>query len=305
MGGDKAPMERSMKILLAMDTSSASQAALEEIAERPWPAGSSFEVVSVVEPSHLWTTSEVAQEAAHRANQVVERAVERLCSKGQAANGVAPSGDPKSIILDRARSSSADLVVVGSHGVSAITRFLLGNVAATVLRYAPSSVEVVRARVRNEGRDKMKVLLATDGSEYSDRAARSIVERPWPANTEVRVLSTVELILSATRALLEPPFTDSEFIASARTEAMKRSQNAIARARQILSAPGLNISESISVLLDTPKKIILDEAAQWGADLIVLGSHGRHGVDRLLLGSVSEAVAMHAECSVEVIRKTG
>ena len=291
-----------MKILLAMDTSSASQAALEEITERPWPAGSSFEVVGVVEPSHLWTTSEIAQEAARRAKEVVQRAVERLHSANQAATGAALSGNPKTVILDWARSSSTDFVIVGSHGVSALTRFLLGNVATSVLRYAPCSVEVVRARSR-KGADKMKVLLATDGSKYSERAARSIAERPWPSGTEIRVLSAVELILPATRALLEPPFVDSPFVESARAEAMKRSQDAIAGATEILSATRLNVSESISVLLDTPKVIILDEAARWGADLIVSGSHGRHGVDRFLLGSVSEAVAMHAECSVEVIRR--
>lgn len=155
-----------------------------------------------------------------------------------------------------------------------------------------------------KGPANMKVLLATDGSEFSERAAGSIAERPWPAGSEVRVLSAVELILPATRALLEPPFIDSAFIESARADAMKRSQDAIAHARQILSATALNVSESISVLLGTPKSIILDEAARWGADVIVLGSHGHRGVDRFLLGSVSEAVAMHARCSVEVIRKT-
>jgi len=149
----------------------------------------------------------------------------------------------------------------------------------------------------------MKVLLATDGSESSELAAQSIVERPWTKGTEIRVLSAVELILPATRAFLQPPLIHSAFIDCVRVEAMKRAQDAITRSREILSAADLNVSESISVLLETPKTIILDEAAEWGADLIVLGSHGRHGIDRFLLGSVSEAVAMHAGCSVEVIRK--
>jgi hypothetical protein len=51
-----------------------------------------------------------------------------------------------------------------------------------------------------------------------------------------------------------------------------------------------------------PRAVILDEASKWNANLIVLGSHGRHGMDRLLMGSVSEAVAFHAHCSVEVVR---
>ena len=54
---------------------------------------------------------------------------------------------------------------------------------------------------------------------------------------------------------------------------------------------------------DGAKNAILAEAAEWGADLIVLGSHGRRGFDRFQLGSVSEAIAMHAQCSVEIIRK--
>jgi nucleotide-binding universal stress UspA family protein len=52
-----------------------------------------------------------------------------------------------------------------------------------------------------------------------------------------------------------------------------------------------------------PRAFILDEAKAWGADLIVLGSHGRHGLDRLLMGSVSESVALYAHCSVEVVRQ--
>jgi len=73
-------------------------------------------------------------------------------------------------------------------------------------------------------------------------------------------------------------------------------------ARKTLEAAGLTTSESISVLVASPKEIILQEAAEWPADMIVLGSHGSSGLSRFLLGSTSEAVATHATCSVEVIR---
>jgi hypothetical protein len=76
----------------------------------------------------------------------------------------------------------------------------------------------------------MKVLLATDRSEFSELAAQSIAERSWPVGTEECVLTAVELILPATRALLEPPFIDSAFIESARADAMKRAQDAISQA---------------------------------------------------------------------------
>jgi nucleotide-binding universal stress UspA family protein len=286
-----------MKVLLAMDTSSASQIALNDVLARPWPAGSSIEVLSVVEPSHLWTTSEAAEQAPRRAGEVVDVAIEQIRAKGFDATGGVSGGDPKTVILDRAQTAEANLVVVGSHGVSPITQFLLGNVASAVLRYAPCSVEIVR------GFRSSKILLATDGSDTSQLAAESIAERPWPAGTEVRVLNVVELTLPTARALLEPPFVDEKLMESLREQAMKKSQAAVDSAKEILSAAGLDVSESISVLLTGPKIIILDEATQWGAGLIVLGSHGRRGVDRFLLGSVSEAVALHAGCSVEVIRK--
>ena len=294
-----------MKIVLALDPSSVSPPVLEETLARPWPANSRFEVVSVVEPSHLWTTSEVAVEAERRAQDVVQRAIERLRAAKQDADGAVFSGDPKTVILDRARDSGgvrADFLIVGSHGVSAVMRMLPGNVAATLLQYAPCSVEVVRARIGKADSGNLRVLLATDGSECSERAAKSIAERPWPTGTQVLILSVVELILSSARAMFELPLIDAEYLESARGEAMQRAQDAIARARQILSATTLDVSESISVLADTPKAVILNEAHEWGADLIVLGSHGRHGMDRFLVGSVSEAVATHAHCSVEVIR---
>jgi nucleotide-binding universal stress UspA family protein len=90
-----------------------------------------------------------------------------------------------------------------------------------------------------------------------------------------------------------------------RDEAMKRAQVAIAAAMDILATAGVRVSESLSVLLKSPKEVILDEASQWGADLIVVGSHGRRGIDRFLMGSVAESVASHAGCSVEVARARG
>ena len=71
----------------------------------------------------------------------------------------------------------------------------------------------------------------------------------------------------------------------------------------VLEAAGLTTAESISVLAASPKELILQEAAEWSADWIVLGSHGSSGLSRFLIGSTSETVATHATCSVEVIRQ--
>ena len=83
---------------------------------------------------------------------------------------------------------------------------------------------------------------------------------------------------------------------------MKHAQEAVTEAVGILTPSGAKLSESISVLLKSPREAILEEATAWGADLIVLGSHGRRGIDRFLMGSTAESVATHAKCSVEVLR---
>jgi nucleotide-binding universal stress UspA family protein len=124
------------------------------------------------------------------------------------------------------------------------------------------------------------VLLATDGSETSLAAARAVAQRPWPEDSEFRIVS------------VEEPWA----IKSSRLDP----QEAITSAEQVLTSAGLKTSGA--ALSGNAKEVILEEARKWEADLIVAGSHGRRGFKRFLLGSVSEAVAMNAHCSVVVVR---
>jgi nucleotide-binding universal stress UspA family protein len=284
-----------MKILLAIDFSAASETAVEEVAARPWPAGTSIEVVHALDPSPVLELN-LVEELTRRAQELVARVAERLQAKP-----VILDGDPKLAIPEHAKEIGADLVIVGPHQQSGLARFMLGSVAKAVVRYAPCSVEVVRGLASKDS--PRRILLATDGSEMSMLATRSVAERPWPAGTEVRILSAVELALTTLEGALEPPFINDRSMEVIREAGMKHAQDAIASAEQIIVAAGLTASESISVLVDSPKQIILEEAKEWGADLIVVGSHGRRGITRFMLGSVSEAVATHAACSVDVIRK--
>jgi nucleotide-binding universal stress UspA family protein len=287
-----------MKILLAIDSSAASDAAVNEVGVRPWPSGTTVEALNVVDPSHILHVPQLVEQVTQRAEELVQRAAERLGSYGIETTPLVLSGEPKAVIVDRAGHMNADFVVVGSHGFTGVTRFLLGSVARAVVRFAPCSVEVVRTAVREKsGRTGMRILLATDGSESSVRAAWSVAARPWPTATEIRILSVVELVVP----MFQPPYPSSS-MEKLRSAAMQRSQEAIGAAEQTLIDAGFTASGTVSVLLDSPKTIILDEASRWAADVIVVGSHGRNGLNRFLLGSVSEAVATHADCSVEVIR---
>jgi nucleotide-binding universal stress UspA family protein len=207
------------------------------------------------------------------------------------------------MLVEEAKELSAELIIVGAHSAAGMAGFLLGSVAKAVIRTAPCSVEVARHTHRAPGHHPgMKVLLSVDESEYSTAAAKSIAARPWPAESEIRVMSVVDLAPSFLQAAFEPAFIDPSGMNELREQAMERAQTSITEAREILSQAGLRTSEYLSVLLEEPKKAILDQAKEWHADLIVVGSHGRRGFQRFMLGSVSEAVAMHADCSVEIVR---
>ena len=287
-----------MRILLAVDSAKTSELAVRQLGARIWPSGTAVEVLCVVEPSYIEEIPQLIEGVKQRADDLVRDTASQIKALGLASTPTVLTGDPKDIIVAHAAETGTDFVLVGAHQGGESSRFLFGSVARAVVRLAPCSVEVLRSPADDvAGPRPMKVLLATDGSECSAQAARSVAGRPWPAGTEIRILSVVELGLSLFHVPFPPAAEET-----LRAEAMKHTQDAIREAEQILLDAGLPASETISVLLSGTKAIILDEASKWGADLIVLGSHGRRGIHRLLLGSVSEAVAMHAGCSVEIIR---
>jgi nucleotide-binding universal stress UspA family protein len=291
-----------MNILLAVDASPASQAAVNQVAARPWPGRSQVEVLTVVETPGFLMQGLATEELKTRAQHVADAAAAPLRSSQLQAKAVVAVGDPKTEILDHAAAMQADLIVLGANGLGAVERFLLGSVSRAVLRFATCSVALVRESAATSGAG-LKVLLAVDGSEGSRRATQALAARPWPAGTEIRVFSVVELGMSALQASFEIPAFDTEHLESQRAEAMKRTEESIDSALKILEATGVATSESISVLAASPKELILQEAAEWGAEWIVLGSHGSSGLSRFLIGSTSETVATHATCSVEVVRE--
>lgn len=146
----------------------------------------------------------------------------------------------------------------------------------------------------------MKVLLAVDGSAHSEEAAREVARRPWPAGTEVRVVSVVEPLYAPAAEPWGLPagyFTEMEEIAA------KKARGTVEDALSVLREGG---GKGLKLSSETPrgpsKQVILEEAERWGADLIVLGSHGHGFWNRLLLGSVSLGVASAAPCSVEIVK---
>ena len=146
----------------------------------------------------------------------------------------------------------------------------------------------------------MKILLAVDGSAGSNAAVEEVAARPLADGSSIRIISAVEIPFVPTPdtwALPETYLTEMEKAAD------EQAQVAIAAARdRLASVHGKHATITSSVILGHPKEVILDEAEKWDADLIVVGSHGYRGWQRFLLGSVSQAIASHAPCSVQIVR---
>ena len=146
----------------------------------------------------------------------------------------------------------------------------------------------------------MKILLAVDGSPCSDAAIEEVARRPWPEGSSVRVLTAYELPLPPTSETWALPVS---YFEEMNVALRKQAQNVVDDAVQKLRSKLTKTISLDGVLLPgPPRTMILDEAEGWGADLIVVGSHGYRAWERFLLGSVSQSVVSHAKCSVEVVR---
>jgi len=289
-----------MKVLLAIDRCDSQ--VISQVTSRPWPPDTLFCVMSVVDLRHWEGLPELIHDAKYAAESVVKCAADKLTKSGHRAFPETTVGFPKEAISTYAKEWSADLIMVGSHGHGAVTRALLGSIAQAVLHGAHCPIEIVRpvpeSRASTQG---MKILLATDGSECSAKAVDFVANQPWPARSEVRILSVAPLVPA------DVPSLASQFSAplpnlvdELRKRARMQAGEAVASARKTLTPTGLDIYHATP--MGDPRVTILEEAKTCDADLIVLGSHGRHGLERFLMGSVAEAVAANATCSVAVVR---
>ena len=145
----------------------------------------------------------------------------------------------------------------------------------------------------------MKILLATDGSAHSKAMIKEFGGRTFAPTTKVRVISVYE---RSYMVYASPMGAMSQYNAEADKFSQKRATEATENAVAILRKIHPKLSVSTAVIEGSPKVAILKDAEKFGANLIVIGSHGYGAVAGFLLGSVSQTVALHAKCSVEITR---
>lgn len=282
-----------MRVLVAFDGSPDADVAVRLVAGMPWPPGSVIRPVAVEEGElpPLSATERGRGRPDRQSDELVralEHAADSMRRTDLRVDPVVRGGHAASAIVDEAAAFDAQLVVVGSRGLGRVRSLLAGSVAGEVVDRAPCPVLVARsARLRS-------VLLATDGSEPSEAAIRIVARWPIFESTPINVLSV---------ATVARPDPDDADIADAEDLAE------IERHRQIVDGAVTQLRErgrAAIATLETGDAAgrIAAVAETELADLVIIGSRGRTGLRRALLGSVARTVLSSARTSVLVVRMT-
>jgi len=144
----------------------------------------------------------------------------------------------------------------------------------------------------------MRILLALDDSKFSEVVTDALIAQAKSSNAEVHLLHVVEPFPVDLAQKLGS--RDSPDFVAAHLQQREWAKEMLAQTAEKLRSAGFKVTSSIEE--GDPRSIILDRAATWDTDLIMVGSHGRTGLVQVLMGSVSDAVARHAGCSVEIVR---
>jgi nucleotide-binding universal stress UspA family protein len=144
----------------------------------------------------------------------------------------------------------------------------------------------------------MKILLAVDGSLSSQAAVGELSQRPWPAGSSICVLTAVPFY---TPPILELAVT-KETPGAIHEDHVRNAEELVRSVAESLQHTGLHVETRVKK--GDPRRVIVDEAEAWGADLILLGARGHTAVAGWLIGSVAQSVVRHAPCSVEVVRRS-
>jgi nucleotide-binding universal stress UspA family protein len=313
-----------MKILIGYDGSECADAALDDLTHAGLSPDAEAQILSVAEvwlpppPPSTYEIIEQAREAKSPAE--LERNYAKLCPAAKEALALAARARERvqtnfpnwKVTADSSCGSAAwelvskadhwkpDLIVVGSHGRTALGRFVLGSVSQRVLTEAFCSVRIARGRVDSPN-SPVRIVVGTDGSPASDLALKAVAGRNWPPQSEVMVVLVDDPLAPEFLGKLIPPL--GETIEEDRREEKKWVEEISERSADLLRAAAIKVT--CVVKEGDPKRELCKAAEEWGADCIFLGSTGfSNRFERFILGSVSAAVAARAHCSVEVVRKT-
>ena len=283
-------MGRYRKLLIAIDGSPTSLHALRESFKLAQNEGSWITVVSVVPPYtgdlDLVAVGNVMASMRKPCEEALAKAQEIANAERASIKTVCEEGEPHERIIDLADAENYDLIVMGRRGLRRLEKVLLGSVTAKVIGYSHTDVIVVP---RDTEVGWQRALVATDGSKYSEAASKKARDFAKSYGGELKILSVVDV---PPEFYAESPKTVDELI--------KKAKGYVEDIRKQSESEGIK-AETFVREGETYQKIT-ELAKEQNVGTIVMGSHGRTGLKRLLMGSVTEKVIGHAPCPVLVVK---
>ena len=291
-----AGVKKRLKILFADDGSQHAQAAIRLLLDLPLPPKIQLHVLRVFPPGQTFAVGQMERGLA--------RTREQFMDSGVKVKTDLVLGYPSEKIVETAAEMKPDLTILGAKGLRATLGILLGGVAQQVVEYACCPVLVVRAPYDGLRR----VLMVTDGSSYSLRAARYLTKFPLPEDVDIRLMHVLPPLTEP--IIMEPyfggrdayvPLRTPEEEARLKAEQEKDGQKVLEKTQAVFRKAGIK-STAVMTRGDAATEII-EYAKDEKVDLLVAGSRGLSRVKGWLMGSVSRKLVHYAECSVMVVKK--
>lgn len=294
-----------LKVLVAYDGSECSDKALRDLTRAGMPAEAEAVVFTAgdrwIDEADL-ADSDFTELSLKQAMGIAGQAVRKLRDyfpdwqiRPESVSDSAAWG-----IVDKIAVWNPDLVVMGSHGRSAVGRFLFGSVSQGVLTRAHCNLRISRGR-DGEAREvaPRRVMVAYDGSQESETAFDMALGRHWPKGTEIRLVTVIDSKVAT--AFMRPSGPIRFWMHEGDKYPLDWVERMLAHQKRHIEEKGFTAYSE--ALQGDPKRVILREAETWGADSIFVGPRGLTGDTRTIAGSVSTALATHAHCSVEVVHR--
>lgn len=286
------------QILLATDGSESCEGAVKEAIYLAKSCGAKLSVINVLETNPEFETVglKVVEKMENAAREHLEMIRKDAAAQNVEVEAIVRRTDqPYKVISEEAANIKADVIVMGRRGKTGLEKMLMGSVTAKVIGYAPCKVLVVprSANIACEN-----ILIATDGSKYSAAAAKEAISIAKRCKSKLIIISAVH---SESLSSMSPDtgYTQSQQQAIAKQE-LQRAEINISAVKELAVKEDIH-AEGL-IVEGRPFEAIAQAAKDKNIDLIVVGSHGRTGISKFLMGSVTERIIGHADSAVLVVK---
>ena len=281
------------RILLATDASEFSSGAEREALKLAKTCGGKLFCVLVMEfkPEFLALAPQLLEESEKDAIKHLENLKKAAQKDNVYCEIILREGrEPYKVIIEEADKKEADLIVMGRHGRTGLMRLLMGSVTAKVVGHFKGHALVVP---RNAAVNWKNILVATDGSEYGNAAVNEGLMYAKKYGGALKIVHVINVMadFQEERPILIPQIIEGI------TKSVKRELDALK-----VRAEKEGVSAETFIREDEPYRAIVDLAEELKSGVIILGSHGKTGMQRLLMGSVTERVIGHANCAALVVK---